>query len=86
MKTNSNNNGRISILEAVVWAQEHHNQVMYLADTSHNIDDYMKKLKEKYCFNREQAQAIVNMQSREFTIQNKEETKKELQELLNKQL
>ena len=46
----------------------------------------MKKLKEKYCFNREQAQAIVNMQSREFTIQNKEETKKELQELLNKQL
>lgn len=85
MKTNSNNNGRISILEAVVWAQEHHNQVMYLADTSFDLNDYIEKL-EMYGFNKEQAQAIVNMQSREFTIQNRAETKKELQELLNKQL
>nr|WP_302628806.1 hypothetical protein [uncultured Eubacterium sp.] len=82
MKTNSNNNGRISILEAVVWAQEHYNQVMYLADTSENLNDYI----EKYGFDKEQAWAITDIHSREFTIHNRAETKKELQELLDKQL
>lgn len=85
MKTNSNNNGRISILEAVVWAQGHHNQVMYLADTSENLNDYIEKL-EKYGFDKEQARAITDIHSREFTIHNRAETKKELQELLDKQL
>ena len=55
---------------------------MYLADTSENLNDYI----EKYGFDKEQAWAITDIHSREFTIHNRAETKKELQELLDKQL
>jgi DNA gyrase/topoisomerase IV subunit A len=75
---------RIQILEAIVWAQEHHNQVMYLSDESENSSDYRNQLMEKYGFDYHQAQAIIEMRNSAFTIQERDKVKAELQKLLSK--
>lgn len=78
------NMGRIQILEAIIWAQEHKHQVMYLSDISENGNDYREQLMEQYGFDYYQAQAIVDMRIKTFTIQEKERTKEELSELMEK--
>ena len=73
---------RIKILEAIIWVQEHHNQVMYLSDISADSNDYRNHLMEQYGFDYVQAQAIVDMRSKAFTMKYREEAKEELMELL----
>ena len=75
---------RIQILEAIIWAQEHHNQVMYLTDISDNGNDYREQLMKQYGFDYDQAEAIIDMRIKAFTIQEKERTKAELSELMEK--
>lgn len=74
--------GRIHILEAIIWAQEHQHQVMYLSDISENGNDYREQLMKQYGFDQNQAQAIVDLRIKAFTIQEKERTKAELSELM----
>lgn len=73
---------RIQILEAIIWAQEHQHQVMYLSDVSENGNDYREQLMEQYGFDYDQAQAIMDMRIKAFTIQEKEKMKAELSELM----
>lgn len=75
---------RIRILEAIIWAQEHHNQIMYLSDTAENSVDFRNQLMEKYSFDEKQSQAIMDMRSKEYTIQEKMRVKEELHMLLCK--
>ena len=78
------NMGRIQILEAIIWAQEHQHQVMYLSDISDNGNDYREQLMKQYGFDYDQAQTIMDMRIKAFTIQEKERTKAELSELFMK--
>ncbi|MGN0494769.1 MAG: hypothetical protein ACI4GW_00940 [Lachnospiraceae bacterium] len=73
---------RISILEAVAWAQEHHNQIMYMSDTAKDYEDFKCQLMEQYGFDENQAQAIIDMSNRNFTMQERERVREELNMLL----
>lgn len=75
---------RIHILSAVMWAQEHHNQIMYLVDSSKDKACFQEMLMEHYYFDREQACAISDMRMSVYTALEKDRTKKEIQELLMK--
>lgn len=79
-----NNKKRIQILEAIIWAQEHHNQVMHWADISIASKDYRENLMEQYGFDYDQAEAIADMRNTAFTIQAREKVKSELMELLGR--
>ena len=54
---------------------------MYLSDISENGNDYREQLMEQYGFDHDQAQAIMDMRIKAFTIQEKEKMKAELSEL-----
>lgn len=75
---------RIHILSAVMWAQEHHNQIMYLVDSAKDKACFQEMLMEHYYFDREQACAISDMRMSVYTALEKDRTKKEIQELLMK--
>ena len=75
---------RIHILSAVMWAQEHHNQIMYLVDSSKDKACFQEMLMEYYNFDREQACAISDMRMSVYIALEKDRTKKEIQELLMK--
>lgn len=55
---------------------------MYLSDISENGNDYREQLMEQYGFDYDQAQAIMDMRIKAFTIQEKEKMKAELSELM----
>lgn len=72
-------------LEAIVWAQEHHNQIMYMSENAKDSVDFREQLMEQFGFNENQAQAIMDMRNRSFTIQERECVQEELQMLLCKE-
>lgn len=47
--------GRIRNLEAIVWAHEHHNQIMYMLDNAKDSMDFRNQLKEQFGFDEDQA-------------------------------
>lgn len=67
---------RIHILSAVMWAQEHHNQIMYLVDSAKDKACFQEMLMEHYYFDREQACAISDMRMSVYTALEKDRTKK----------
>lgn len=77
--------GRIRNLEAIVWTYEHHNQIMYMSDNAKDSMDFRKQLKEQFGFDENQAQAIMDMRNKSFTLQERERVQEELQRLLCKQ-
>ena len=78
-------NERIKKLEAIVWAQEHHNQIMYMSKKAKDSVDFREQLIEQFGFDENQAQAIMDMRNRAFTTQERERVQEELQRLLCKQ-
>lgn len=76
---------RLDILEALLWAAKHFNQIMFLMTTAENVADAKKQLEDKYRFNKMQAEMIVNMRIRQFTKEEIEDfEKKEVEECRNK--
>lgn len=73
---------RISILEAIKWAQEHQNQIYHLFDETIDEKDATLQLMMKYNFSEEQAIAIRDMRIRTFCDKEKKAIKKELIDLL----
>lgn len=73
---------RIRNLEAIVWAQEHHAQIMYISDKSENTTDFKNQLMEQFSFDRAQAETIIDMRNRVFTLQERKRAREELQMLL----
>lgn len=73
---------RISILEAIAWAQEHHNQIMYMSDDAIDDADFKCKLMEQYGFDGNQAGAIMDMSNKNFTIRERERVRELLDILL----
>lgn len=67
---------RIHILSAVMWAQEHHNQIMYLVDSAKDKACFQEMLMEHYYFDREQACAISDMRMSVYTALEKDRTKR----------
>lgn len=58
-----------------MWAQEHHNQIMYLVDSSKDKACFQEMLMEHYYFDREQACAISDMRMSVYTALEKIEQK-----------
>jgi len=82
--TNCANNikRRIRDLEAIAWAQGHHDQIMYMAENAEDSMDFRGHLMEQCGFDENQAQAIMYMRNRVFTLQEKKRVQEELQMLL----
>lgn len=76
---------RIGILEAIIWAQEHHNQVMDLSDNAMDYADFKNQLTVHYGFEEDQACAIIDMRNKAFTVHEKKRTQEELQKLLTEE-
>lgn len=73
---------RAGIWEAIVWAQEHHNQIMYLSDHAEDASDLKRQLMEQYGFNINQAEMIAEMRNRAFTIRERKRAQEEMQILI----
>ena len=71
---------RAEILGALIWAQEHSTQVIYLCE--HSVDATQAKLAlmEQYGFQEAQAQAIIDMRTRVFLQSEKSRIREELME------
>ena len=76
---------RIRILEAIVWAQKHHNQIMYMSENAEGSVEFRGQLMEQCGFDENQAQAIMDMRNRAFTRQERERVLEEFQMLLCKE-
>lgn len=75
---------RITIVEAIIWAQEHHNQVMYLADKAYDWLQAECNLVEQYGFDKMQADAIMHMRNKDFSVKSRQECQTQLNELQEK--
>lgn len=75
---------RLDVLEALLWAAKHFNQIMFLMTTAENVMDAKKQLEDKYRFNKMQAEMIVNMRISRFTKETIEDLEKEVEECQNK--
>lgn len=73
---------RIEIIEAIQWAQEHQNQIMFLLDEAVDNQDARMKLMVQYSFSYDQAQAITDMRLRAFEQEEKKKLNDELECLL----
>lgn len=69
---------RISILEAIIWAQENHDQIMDLMDSSPDWRTAKNALNVKCGFDDSQSTAIVDMRMRVFCIESREKIQEEL--------
>lgn len=69
---------RVEILEAIIWAQEHQNELYSLFDHSSDGEDAKWQLMLQYKFNENQACAIKDMRIRTFCRKEKEKFQKEL--------
>lgn len=58
---------------------------MYISDKSKDSMDFRNQLIEQFGFEEDQAQAIMDMRNRAFTIQGRECVQEELQMLLCKE-
>ena len=75
---------RLDVLEDLLWAAKHSNQIMFLMTTAENVVDAKKQLEDKYRFNKMQAEMIVNMRISRFTKETIEDLEKEVEECQNK--
>ena len=78
------NKERLHILEAVKWAQEHPQQIMYMSNESENKEEFMAELMNQYGFDEVQAIVIIDIRARAFTKKEKEKVNNEIQEILGK--
>ena len=73
---------RIEILESIKWAQEHQNQIYYIGE--HALDSIAAKIQimQQFNFSENQAQAIIDMRVRAFSVSEREKIANELHECL----
>ena len=72
---------RIEILESIKWAQEHQNQVYYIVEHALDNIDAKIQIMQQFKFSENQAQAIIDMRVRAFSIDEREKIVNELQEI-----
>lgn len=71
---------RLDILGALSWALKYQAQVMFLINESRDTKDAKNKMVNQYGFHDRQAQAIIDMRLRAFTLPEKEKLAKEISE------
>ena len=72
---------RIEILESIKWAQEHQNQVYYIVEHALDSIDAKIQIMQQFKFSENQAQAIIDMRVRAFSVDDREKIANELQEI-----
>ena len=72
---------RIEILESIKWAQEHQNQVYYIVQHALDSIDAKIQIMQQFKFSENQAQAIIDMRVRAFSVDEREKIANELQEI-----
>lgn len=72
---------RIEILESIKWVQEHQNQVYYIVEHALDNIDAKIQIMQQFKFSENQAQAIIDMRVRAFSIDEREKIANELQEI-----
>lgn len=72
---------RIEILESIKWAQEHQNQVYYIVEHALDSIDAKIQIMQQFKFSENQAQAIIDMRVRVFSVDEREKIANELQEI-----
>lgn len=72
---------RIEILESIKWAQEHQNQVYYIVEHALDSIDAKIQIMQQFKFFENQAQAIIDMRVRAFSVDEREKIANELQEI-----
>lgn len=72
---------RIEILESIKWAQEHQNQVYYIVEHTLDSIDAKIQIMQQFKFSENQAQAIIDMRVRAFSVDEREKIANELQEI-----
>ena len=72
---------RIEILESIKWAQEHQNQVYYIVEHALDNIDAKIQIMQQFKFSENQAQAIIDMRVRAFSIDEREKIANEMQEI-----
>ena len=68
----------ISNLEAIIWAQEHHNQIMYLVDSSLECCSAKIQLMDTYGYTENQSDAIMDMRTKGFCRNERMKAKEDL--------
>lgn len=71
----------IEILESIKWAQEHQNQVYYIVEHALDSIDAKIQIMQQFKFSENQAQAIIDMRVRAFSVDEREKIANELQEI-----
>lgn len=74
--------GRVEILESIKWAQEHQNQVYFIVEQALDSKDAKIQIMKQFKFSENQAQAIIDMRVRSFSVDEREKIANELQEIL----
>ena len=72
---------RIEILESIKWAQEHQNQVYYIVEHALDSIDAKIQIMQQFKFSENQAQAIIDMRVRAFSVDEREKIANEVQEI-----
>ena len=72
---------RIEILESIKWAQEHQNQVYYIVEHALDSIDAKIQIMKQFKFSENQAQVIIDMRVRAFSVDEREKIANELQEI-----
>ena len=72
---------RIEILDSIKWAQEHQNQVYYIVEHALDSIDAKIQIMQQFKFSENQAQAIIDMRVRAFSVDEREKIANELQEI-----
>lgn len=72
---------RIEILESIKWVQEHQNQVYYIVEHALDSIDAKIQIMQQFKFSENQAQAIIDMRVRAFSVDEREKIANELQEI-----
>lgn len=72
---------RIEILESIKWTQEHQNQVYYIVEHALDSIDAKIQIMQQFKFSENQAQAIIDMRVRAFSVDEREKIANELQEI-----
>ena len=75
---------RIDMLGAMIWAQEHHNQIMYMVDSAEDDRQLRCELMQQYNFTYDQAMAISDMRVKAFSLKARENMQEELESLFRK--
>lgn len=84
MDTISNGKERVEIVEAIIWAQDHRNQILHCVEESIDDADARRRITKLFNFNFNQAQAIIDMRVRGFNKTGRVKMQEELVKLLEK--